>query len=77
MGFVDRDARWRIPRDFDAAVCTNGSRVLGLRRILRDAKPIPDLGPGIYELAVFVVPGSTGASARGFFCHKPGGTGEP
>jgi VWFA-related protein len=32
----------------------------GLRRILRDAKPIPDLGPGIFESVLFVVPGSVG-----------------
>jgi beta-lactamase regulating signal transducer with metallopeptidase domain len=32
----------------------------GLRRILRDAKPIPNLGPGIFESASFVVPGSVG-----------------
>ncbi len=31
-----------------------------LRRILRDSKPIPDLGPGIFESTVFVVPGSVG-----------------
>ena len=35
-----------------------GSR--GLRRILRDAKPIPNLGPGIFESALFAVPGSVG-----------------
>ncbi len=32
----------------------------GLRRILRDAKPIPNLGPGIFESVLFVVPGSVG-----------------
>jgi hypothetical protein len=32
----------------------------GLRRILRDAKPIPNLGPGIFESVSFVVPGSVG-----------------
>jgi len=31
-----------------------------LRRILRDAKPIPNLGPGIFESVSFVVPGSVG-----------------
>jgi VWFA-related protein len=31
-----------------------------LRRILRDAKPIPSLGPGIFESVLFVVPGSVG-----------------
>ncbi len=31
-----------------------------LRRILRDASPIPDLGPGIFESALFVAPGSVG-----------------
>ena len=33
---------------------------LGLRRIVRDAKPIPNLGPGIFESVFFVVPGSAG-----------------
>jgi beta-lactamase regulating signal transducer with metallopeptidase domain/Mg-chelatase subunit ChlD len=32
----------------------------GLRRILRNAKPIPNLGPGIFESVSFVVPGSVG-----------------
>jgi len=32
----------------------------GLRRILLDAKPIPSLGPGIFESVSFVVPGSVG-----------------
>jgi Mg-chelatase subunit ChlD len=32
----------------------------GLRRILRDTRPIAELGPGIFESAVFVVPGSVG-----------------
>jgi Mg-chelatase subunit ChlD len=32
----------------------------GLRRILREARAIPDLGPGIYELVIFAVPGSVG-----------------
>ena len=32
----------------------------GLRRILRDAKPIPNLGPGIFESVLVVVPGSVG-----------------
>ncbi len=32
----------------------------GLRRILRGAKPIPILGPGIFESVLFVVPGSVG-----------------
>jgi beta-lactamase regulating signal transducer with metallopeptidase domain len=32
----------------------------GLRRILRDARAIPDLGPGIYESILFAVPGSVG-----------------
>jgi hypothetical protein len=32
----------------------------GLRRILRHAKPIPNLGHGILESALFVVPGSVG-----------------
>jgi hypothetical protein len=36
----------------------------GLRRILRDAKPIPSLGPGIFESVSFVVPGSVG-------CFRP------
>jgi Mg-chelatase subunit ChlD len=31
-----------------------------LRRILRDAKPIPSLGPGMFESVWFVVPGSVG-----------------
>ena len=31
-----------------------------LRRILRDARPIPNLGPGIFEAVSFVVPGSVG-----------------
>jgi Mg-chelatase subunit ChlD len=31
----------------------------GLHRILRNAKPIPNLGPGIFESASFVGPGST------------------
>jgi beta-lactamase regulating signal transducer with metallopeptidase domain len=35
-----------------------GSR--GLRRILRDARPIHDLGSGIFESALFVAPGSVG-----------------
>jgi Mg-chelatase subunit ChlD len=35
-----------------------GSR--GLRRILRDARPIPHLGPGIFESVLFMVPGSVG-----------------
>jgi hypothetical protein len=33
----------------------------GLRRILRNAKPIPNLGPGIFESVSFVVPGSVTA----------------
>jgi hypothetical protein len=33
---------------------------LGLRRILRDARPIASLGPGILESALFAVPGSVG-----------------
>jgi Mg-chelatase subunit ChlD len=32
----------------------------GLRRILRDIKPVPGLGPGIFESVLFVVPGSVG-----------------
>jgi Mg-chelatase subunit ChlD len=32
----------------------------GLRRILQDAKPIPNLGPGVFESLLFVVPGSVG-----------------
>jgi beta-lactamase regulating signal transducer with metallopeptidase domain len=32
----------------------------GLRRILRDARTIPSLGPGIVESALFAVPGSVG-----------------
>ena len=32
----------------------------GLRRILRDAKPIPNLGSGIFESVSFVAPGSVG-----------------
>jgi Mg-chelatase subunit ChlD len=35
-----------------------GSR--NLRRILRDARPIPGLSPGIFESVLFVVPGSVG-----------------
>jgi Mg-chelatase subunit ChlD len=35
-----------------------GSR--GLRRILRDAQPVPGLGPGIFESVLFVAPGSVG-----------------
>jgi Mg-chelatase subunit ChlD len=31
-----------------------------LHRILRDAKPLPNLGPGIFESALFVAPGSVG-----------------
>jgi hypothetical protein len=31
-----------------------------LRRILRDVRPIPALGPGIFESVLFVVPGSVG-----------------
>jgi Mg-chelatase subunit ChlD len=32
----------------------------GLRQILRDATPIPRLGPGVFESALFSVPGSVG-----------------
>ncbi len=32
----------------------------GLRHILRDATPIPRLGPGVFESALFSVPGSVG-----------------
>jgi Mg-chelatase subunit ChlD len=32
----------------------------GLRRILRDSKPVPTLGPGIFESALLAVPGSVG-----------------
>jgi Mg-chelatase subunit ChlD len=32
----------------------------GLRRILQDARPVPKLGPGIFESVLFVVPGSVG-----------------
>jgi hypothetical protein len=49
----------------------------GLRRILRDAKAIPDLGPGIYESVLFAVPGSVGFFRARIFCHEPGGTGMP
>jgi beta-lactamase regulating signal transducer with metallopeptidase domain len=33
---------------------------LGLRRILREAKPVPDLGPGVFESRLLVAPGSVG-----------------
>ena len=42
-----------------------------LRRILRDAKPIPDLGPGIYELVSFVVPGSVGCFRARILLPRP------
>jgi len=41
-----------------------------LRRILRDARPIPELGPGIFESAVFVAPGSVGCFRARIFLPR-------
>jgi hypothetical protein len=49
----------------------------GLRRVLRDTKPIPNLGPGIFESASFVVPGSVGCFRARILCHERGRTGMP
>ncbi len=41
-----------------------------LRRILRDARPIPGLGPGIFESSLFVVPGSVGCFRARIFLPR-------
>jgi hypothetical protein len=41
-----------------------------LRRIMRDARPIPKLGPGILESALFLVPGSVGCFQARIFLPR-------
>ena len=58
---IGRDHHWPIPGNLNAAVCADGAGVVGTAaNPARSARPIGDLGPGVFEWDLLGAPGSVG-----------------